>query len=108
MNHQDIHEKADDNHELLLILFVAGHSPRSMKARANLERILTESGHDMSVVEVVDVLTHPDIALDRNIFATPALIPAQGNYGPLYGDFTYQGALESYVTGILNGTISEH
>lgn len=58
---------------LRLLLFVAGSSPNSQMARANLTRLL--DGHSGDVeLEVIDVFEHPERQWEAGILATPTLI----------------------------------
>lgn len=59
----------------LLTLFVAGNSPRSRAARANLQRLRDEHFTDQDVeVEFVDLKEDPDAAVAHEILAIPTLI----------------------------------
>lgn len=55
-----------------LRLFVAGTSPQSVAAVANLREILID--HPEAEVEIVDVLTDPGLALGEGVFVTPTLV----------------------------------
>lgn len=74
----------------VLTLFVAGNSPRSRAARANLQRLreayLAERDVD---VQFVDLKEEPDAAVTHDILAIPTLIRRQP--GPelrVVGDMT--------------------
>jgi circadian clock protein KaiB len=54
-------------------LFVAGDGPRSHQAIDNLHRLSEELRLDAEI-EVVDVLTSPDVAEAERILTTPTLI----------------------------------
>jgi circadian clock protein KaiB len=56
---------------LVLCLYIAGNTPNSMLAISNLQASLGDSPHDL---EVVDVLEHPERALDDGVFVTPTLV----------------------------------
>ena len=56
---------------LSLRLYIAGETPNSMLAIANLQASLGDSPHDL---KVVDVLEHPERALDDGVFVTPTLV----------------------------------
>lgn len=64
----------DSDSDYLLKLFVAGHSPRSEAAIANLRRVCDSelAGHHELVV--IDIVEQPDAADDARILATPTLI----------------------------------
>jgi circadian clock protein KaiB len=57
-----------------LRLYVAGQSPKSLRAFANLRRLGEEhlGGHDE--IEVVDLIEHPSQARDDDILAVPTLV----------------------------------
>ena len=56
-----------------LLLFVAGDSPQSRQAIANLDQIVGRSGTDAQIT-VVDLFDNPDAAIERDILAIPTLI----------------------------------
>ena len=56
---------------LVLRLYIAGETPNSMLALANLRAALSNRPYDL---EVVDVLTAPERALDDDVFVTPTLV----------------------------------
>ena len=62
--------------ECLLKLYVAGKTPRSERAIANLRQLCeqTTSPGLSYRVEVIDVLEHPQLAEEGRILATPTLI----------------------------------
>ncbi|HKP12583.1 MAG TPA: circadian clock protein KaiB [Blastocatellia bacterium] len=58
----------------LLKLYITGHTPRSERAIANLQRICeVELGGQYEMV-VIDILERPQLAEDEKILATPMLI----------------------------------
>lgn len=84
-----------------LILFLAGDSPGSRRARSNLSSILDDYGLDDSAVTVVDVLNQPIMALDMSVFATPALIyGAEQAETSLYGDLSDVQSLHWFLESI--------
>lgn len=58
----------------MLRLFVAGKTPRSEQAIANLERICEQELGDRYELLIVDVLEHPEAAEEARVLATPTLI----------------------------------
>ena len=61
--------------EYVLKLYIAGQTPRSKRAIANLEDICDkENLRDQFELAVIDVLERPQLAEDENILATPTLI----------------------------------
>lgn len=73
-----------------LTLFVTGNAPRSRRARANLADALEALGYMPDCVQEVDVLAHPQVALEHGVFACPALMvggPERGR-SVMYGDLS--------------------
>jgi len=58
----------------LLKLYVAGSSPRTHVAIANLRRICEQDLAGQYETEIIDVLQFPQLAEDEKILATPTLI----------------------------------
>ena len=73
---------------ILMKLFIAGESPNTQQLETNLDSLLYEKfGSDYSL-EVVDIVTHPEVAVEEKIFATPTLVkstplPAQKIIGDM-------------------------
>jgi circadian clock protein KaiB len=59
---------------LSLRLYVAGESPNSALARANLQAALTHLPTAEVTLEVVDILLHPERGLADGVLVTPTLI----------------------------------
>jgi circadian clock protein KaiB len=57
-----------------LRLYVAGQSPKSLKAFANLMRICEEHLESRYDIEVVDLLENPQLAAGDEIVAIPTLV----------------------------------
>ncbi len=57
-----------------LRLYVAGQSPRSLAAFANLKKICEEHLPDRYNIEVVDLVKHPQLAAGDQIVAIPTLV----------------------------------
>jgi circadian clock protein KaiB len=57
-----------------LVLYVAGQTPKSMAAVANLERICNEHAPGMFQVEVIDLKKQPQLAREHSIVAIPTLV----------------------------------
>jgi circadian clock protein KaiB len=67
--------KADANEEIWeLRLYVAGQSPKSVKAFANLKRICDEHLAGRYRIEIVDLLKNPQLARGDQILAIPTLV----------------------------------
>jgi circadian clock protein KaiB len=58
----------------LFQLFVAGDETHSRIARDNLKAVCEDHLPGCHEIQVVNVLERPDLALERNVFVTPALI----------------------------------
>jgi circadian clock protein KaiB len=58
----------------LLKLYITGHTPRSERAIANLQRICEEELGGQYEMLVIDILERPQLAEDEKILATPMLI----------------------------------
>ncbi len=57
-----------------LRLYVAGQTPKSLMAFANLKRICEEHLAGQYRIEVVDLLENPQLAKGDQIFAIPTLV----------------------------------
>ncbi len=57
-----------------LRLYVAGQTPRSIEAFANLKKICEEHLKGQYVIEVVDLLENPKLAKGDQILAIPTLV----------------------------------
>jgi circadian clock protein KaiB len=57
-----------------LRLYVAGQTPRSLAAFANLRKICETHLKDKYRIEVIDLLVHPELARADQIVAIPTLI----------------------------------
>jgi len=71
---EDMTGAASPPEALKLVLYVAGQTPKSLAAIANLERICAETGPGKYVVEVVDLKKSPQLAREHNIVAIPTLV----------------------------------
>jgi circadian clock protein KaiB len=66
---------ATDTHAMWnLRLYVAGQSPRSLAAFANLKRLCETHLKGRYTIEVVDLLQHPKLAEGDQIIAIPTLV----------------------------------
>ena len=57
-----------------LRLYVAGQTPRSVAAFANLKKICKEHLGDECTIEVIDLLKNPQLARGDQILAVPTLV----------------------------------
>lgn len=60
--------------KLVLRLYVAGTSPKSMRAIQNAREICDEHLKDRYELEVIDIFQQPALAKDDQILAVPTLI----------------------------------
>ena len=66
---------ADDNSmEFNLQLYVAGQTPKSLAAIANLKRICEENLAGRYSIEVIDLVVTPQLAAGDQIVAIPTLV----------------------------------
>jgi circadian clock protein KaiB len=57
-----------------LRLYVAGQTPRSVAAFANLKRLCEEHLSGRYTIEVIDLMKHPQLAAGDQILAIPTLV----------------------------------
>jgi circadian clock protein KaiB len=67
-------EAAPVEQEQILRLYIAGQTPRSIKAFANLKRICEEHLKGRYRIEVVDLIQNPQLAAGDQILAVPTLV----------------------------------
>src|SRR6266850_1660022 len=60
--------------EQILWLYIAGQTPRSIKAFANLKRICEEHLKGRYRIEVIDLIQNPQLAAGDQILAVPTLV----------------------------------
>lgn len=66
--------KAASSAVWLLRLYVAGQTPRSLTAFANLKRLCEEHMAGRYQIEVIDLLKNPQLAAGDEIVAIPTLV----------------------------------
>src|SRR3984957_8672790 len=72
---QEIEERNEETPETWqLRLYVAGQTPRSVAAFANLKKICEEHLPGRYNIEVVDLVKHPQLAAGDQILAIPTLV----------------------------------
>jgi circadian clock protein KaiB len=69
-----LNRKATRRAEYILILYVTGSTPRSLKAISNLKRFCEEHFPDDYELEIIDIYKNPEAVRDENIIAAPTLI----------------------------------
>jgi len=67
-------QRAPETEAWTLRLYIAGQTPRSLAAVANLRRICEEYLHDRCSIEVVDLVENPQLARGDQILALPTLV----------------------------------
>lgn len=55
-------------------LYVAGHTPNSTRAAANLREMCSMHLEGRHEIEIIDVFRHPEQALVDNVLMTPTLL----------------------------------
>jgi circadian clock protein KaiB len=65
--------KSGNNEHYVLLLFVAGITPKSLKAINNVKKLLADHNVDCEL-EIVDIYQNPIIARDGHIIAAPTLV----------------------------------
>jgi circadian clock protein KaiB len=63
-----------DEEQYLLRLYVAGQTPKSILAFANLKRICEQHLEGIYHIEVIDLMVNPMLAKDDQILALPTLV----------------------------------
>ena len=63
-----------DEEKWTLRLYVAGQTPRSLTAFANLKQICEEHLKGRYEIEVIDLMVNPALAKDDQILALPTLV----------------------------------
>ena len=58
----------------ILILYIAGQSPKSVNAIANIKKICEEHLQGRYQLEVIDLYQQPQLALGEQIIAVPTLL----------------------------------
>jgi circadian clock protein KaiB len=81
-------------------LFVAGNSPKSERARANLFELTAKLGSSLQDhdVEIIDVFVEPMRALKERVMATPTLlVEGREATGVLIGDLSDTEMLTNFL-----------
>jgi circadian clock protein KaiB len=60
--------------KLVLQLFVAGMSPKSMEAIENIRNICDEHLKDACDLEIIDLYKHPEATVSESIIFSPSLV----------------------------------
>jgi circadian clock protein KaiB len=65
-------ETSEDIYQLRL--YIAGHTPKSVQAFANLKRICQEHLNGRYQIEIIDLIENPTLARGDQIIAIPTLV----------------------------------
>ena len=65
---------ASAQEEQILRLYIAGQTPKSIKAFANLKKICEEHMPGRYRIEVIDLIQNPQLAAGDQILAVPTLV----------------------------------
>jgi circadian clock protein KaiB len=66
--------RGSDPERLVLRLYVAGQTPKSLRAIDNLQRICEDELVGRYHIEIIDLVQHPQRARDDEIIALPTLV----------------------------------
>jgi circadian clock protein KaiB len=64
----------ENDEKYLLRLYVAGQTPKSVLAFANLKKICEEHLHGRYAIEIIDLIENPALAKGDQILALPTLV----------------------------------
>lgn len=67
-------KRASPSVKYILWLYVAGETPKSVAALANLKEICSQHLDDTYRIKVIDLLKNPRLARDHQILALPTLV----------------------------------
>jgi circadian clock protein KaiB len=70
----DRHDGASEPEQWNLRLYVAGQSPKSLRAFANLKRLCEEHLQSRYQIEIIDLVANPQLAAGDEIVAIPTLV----------------------------------
>ncbi len=74
-NESDNGNESNDFGVWTLKLYVAGQTPKSIEAFANLKKICETHLKDKYRIEVIDLMENPELAKNDQILAIPTLVP---------------------------------
>ncbi|MCW3109203.1 MAG: circadian clock protein KaiB [Segetibacter sp.] len=70
----EVHTETQNEEKYELRLYVAGKTTKSVAAISNLNKLCEEHLKGKYVIEVIDLLVHPQLAEGDQIFAIPTLV----------------------------------
>ena len=74
VNNPELSNNTDDDDVWELRLYVAGQTPKSIEAFANLKKIAETHLKGQYTIEVIDLLENPELAKGDQILALPTLV----------------------------------
>lgn len=69
-----MNEQSNHAERFVLRLYIAGQTPKCMRAFTNLKRICEEHLADRYRIEIIDLLQNPQLARGDQILAVPTLV----------------------------------
>lgn len=87
----------DPGAETAYLLFIAGDSPNSRAATANLNRALATLGRTAHEIEIIDVYDNPEAASAARVLVTPALILRSNPKVRILGDLSATALLTDFL-----------
>lgn len=89
--------------QMRFVLFVAGESPRSRRARESVSRAFEARGLDPQEVRIIDALTDPEQTLTHRIVAVPTLMTAGwSSRAYVFSESTDEQRLGRWLDGMLD------
>ena len=86
--------------EIALRLYVAGGTPSSRRADANLKRAIGDLGQDVPF-EIIDVMTDARRAMSDDIIVTPTLVGSTGRLRMvIVGDLADETKLRTFLSSL--------
>ena len=67
-------EQLEQTERFVLRLYIAGQTPKCMRAFTNLKRLCEEHLADRYRIEIIDLLQNPQLARGDQILAVPTLV----------------------------------
>jgi circadian clock protein KaiB len=74
LNDEQQKEAGEGDERWILRLYVAGQTPKSLTAFANLKKICEQHLNGKYRIEVIDVAQNPELAKEAQILALPTLV----------------------------------
>ena len=71
---QDVDRTGDTSEVWNLTLYVAGQTPKSIEAFANLKELCETHLKDRYIIHVIDLVQNPELAKNDQILAIPTLV----------------------------------